>query len=119
MNLQNQLEKILQDLQLVLTETSLILGAICLLIIGLIFKQEIVHKIIFVFVLIIALYFNIGLQSTGLILSDSLILSKQSITLSSLLLLTTALALLYPRYQKMSAEFYFFLLSLCIGSIFM
>ena len=119
MKLQDQLEQILQDLQLIGAETSLMLGAIGLLIIGLIFKQRLVHKLTFLGVLLIALYFNMGVSYTGGLLSNSMVITSQSLSIGSLILVFSAWVLLFPRGGKMSTEFYFLLLSLVVGSFFM
>ena len=119
MSLQGQLEQILQDLQLVWTETSLILGAIFLLILGLISKHRLLHKIIFLGVLLTAFFINLNLNYTGGLLSNSLVATYQAHSLSGLILLFTPFILLYPRGKRMSSEFYFFQLSLIVGSIFM
>ncbi len=118
MTLRDQLEQILQDLQLVWTETSLMLGAILLLVMGLIFKHGVIYKTIFLTVLLTGLYFNIGLSYDGVLLSKSLSISDQTLNFSSLILISMSLILVYPREHKLSAEFYFFLLSLIVGSIF-
>ena len=120
MNLTDQLTDILNDLQSVWTESSLILGAILLLLVGLLQPGSSIVKGIFVAVIGFALWLNImSNQVAGLVLMDSLQLSKPSVYFGSLFLLVALLILLFPRDKKHAPEFYFFILSMLAGSLFM
>lgn len=119
MSLAHQLSDILNDLQLVKTETTLILGAIFLLIASLITKSEWISKIVFSIVIFTAFYFNSFVSETGLALSDSIQLSSLAQRFTNLFLIVGLVLLVYKREQKHAAEFYFFVLSLMIGGVFM
>lgn len=118
MSLTQQLSEILNDLQLIQTETALIIGAIFLLITSLISKSGWVSKIVFSIVILTAFYFNSFLTETGLALSDSILLSPIAKQFTNLFLITGLVLLVYKRGQKHSSEFYFFILSLMIGGVF-
>lgn len=118
MNLQDQLNQILQDLSAASAETSLIGGSILLLVVGLIGKKPVIHKIFFFVALATALYFNLGLKESGYFISNSLTITTQIVVFTSLFLLVAAVALIFPRKEH-TLEFYFLLLSLIIGASFM
>ena len=118
MNLEDQLVQILGDLSLIATETSLILGALLLLIVGLISKNHWLIKGTFVGVLLASLVPTLDASSFGLFLNKSLILNGLNIHFSILLIITTLLVVLFPR-RSHTVEFYFLILSLLIGSLFM
>ncbi|MFK7952412.1 MAG: NADH-quinone oxidoreductase subunit N [Ekhidna sp.] len=119
MSILQQLTDILNDLQLVKTESALMIGAIVLLISGLITKSNRLLKGVFALVIVAALYFNSFVNETGLALSNGIFISSISQQFSNLFLMTGLILLLYERGEKHSAEFYFFILSLLIGSVFM
>lgn len=118
MKLQDQLHGILNDLSLVSTETALMLGAIVLLIAGLISKRPVLIKSIFATVIAVALYFNLQISEVGIHVSESLFSSTYILSFASLFLLFGLLMLLFPR-DKHTPEFYFLILSMIVGSIFM
>lgn len=119
MNLSEQLSGILNDLQSVWTESALILGAIAILIIGLIKSNDIIIKLLFSTVVIVTLWLNIANQSEGLMMMNSIFITKSSIYFGSLFLLVALLITLFPRDKKHSTEFYFFILAMLCGSFFM
>lgn len=118
MKLQNQLHEILIDLTLVTTETSLMIGAVVLLILGLITKRSVLLKAVYAVTIVLGIYFSLKIDSVGFYLSDSLFSSGEIISFSSLFLLVGLLVLVFPRENHVT-EFYFFILALLIGSIFM
>ncbi|MEP1032989.1 NADH-quinone oxidoreductase subunit N [Ekhidna sp.] len=119
MNLTEQLNGILNDLQGVWTETTLILGAIILLLIGLIGSNGVVTKLLMTIIIIVAIGLNVSNQSIGLLLMDSIFISKPSIYFGSLFLIIALMILLFPRDKKHATEFYFFILAMLAGSLFM
>jgi len=118
MKLQDQLDGILKHLSLASTETTLMLGAMVLLIAGLVYKKVILDKVVFSIVLIVALFLNLQIVNGGYYLSNSLYADSESIGFVSLFLLFGLATLIFPR-QKHSNEYYFFVLSLLVGSVFM
>jgi len=118
MNLQDQLNGILQDLSKADVETTLILGAVLLLIAGLITQKTAVLKVVFFSVILFAFSFSIDQGEEGTLLSESLIANRTLVSFTSLFVLLTSLVLLFPR-KKHVVEFYFFVLALLIGSVFM
>ncbi|MBC6400199.1 MAG: NADH-quinone oxidoreductase subunit N [Ekhidna sp.] len=118
MNLKDQLVQILSDLSSVAQESSLILGALILLVTGLIFTNEALLKCIFILSLGIASYYSLKVSSFGFILSNSLEISHLNSKFSQLLIGSTVLLVLFQR-KKQITEFYFLILSLLVGSLFM
>ncbi len=116
--LRDQLNGILEDLALVGTETSLMLGAVLLLIVGLFTQRVAWIKSLYLATLCIAFYLNWQIEQSDLFLSDSLFGSAEIKGFTALFLLTGSLVLLFPR-KKHLPEFYFLLLSLIVGSVFM
>ena len=118
MKLQDQLHGILDHLSLASTETTLMLGASVLLLAGLIWRKLVVDKVLFGAILLIALVFNLRILEGGYYLSDSLYADFESISLASLFLIFGVFTLVFPR-EKHSTEYYFLVLALLTGSIFM
>lgn len=119
MNLGDQLNGILIDLQGVSTESSLILGSIVLLVAGLIRSNVWLIKGIFLAILSIALYFNLGNEVAGLFMMDSLKHSGLILSFNSLFILSGMLLVLFVRDDDHAPEFYFFILAMLVGSLFM
>lgn len=120
MNLQSQLSEIIQSIQYLKVESTLIGGAILLLILGLIKKSNGWIKSIYALTISIAFYFNIGQEAAiGEILSRSIFVSQMSIDITFILLISGILILVFQRPDKHATEFYFFILSILAGSIFM
>lgn len=118
MRLQDQLDGILNDASMALTESSLIIGAIALLLTGLITNRPIVLKAVFVIVVITAFFLNHQVVEEGVFLSQSLFVDAEIIGFTSLFLLLGLLILLFQRKHHCT-EFYFLILSLLVGSVFM
>ncbi|MEO9485056.1 MAG: NADH-quinone oxidoreductase subunit N [Ekhidna sp.] len=119
MNLTEKLNGILNDLQAVWPESSLLLGAILLLVIGLIKSHEIGTKILYGAIILIAYWFNISSELQGGLLMNSIIISAPTNYFGTLFLLVGLLILLFPRNKKHATEFYFFILAMLSGSLFM
>jgi NADH-quinone oxidoreductase subunit N len=119
MSLVQQLTDILNDLQLVKTESVLMIGAIILLITGLITKSGWILKTVFAIVVASAFYFNRTPVEAGSALSSGIYLTTLAQQFTSLFLITSLILLVYKRDQKHAAEFYFFVLALLLGSVFM
>ncbi len=118
MKLQDQLHEILQDLSIVGSESILIVGATMILIIGLIKPNQWLIKGLFLALLVSSLVLNLQIEQGGLFLSDSLFLNKEIVSFESIFILFGALLLVFPRKHHVT-EFYFFILALLVGSIFM
>lgn len=118
MNLHDQLSEIIQSIQYLKVESTVILGAIFLLIVGLISKSGTLIKSIFALTITAAFYFNIGNQAVGEILSRSVFVSQASISFTSIFLISALVLLVYRRSNTHATEFYFFVLSLIVGSLF-
>lgn len=119
MNLQDQLSEIIANLGLLRVESTLILGAIILLIAGLVKKTNWLVKSIYTATILLAFYFNWQGFAMGKILSDSISLTRVAHNFTSILLLSSLLILLYKRSVEHATEFYFFILSILVGSILM
>ncbi len=119
MNLKNQLFEMLGDIQAVGVEVILVCGAIVLLISGLIHNVAWLTKWIYALTVLIAVYANwVGFE-TGTALSESLFITPISHDFTALFLVSSLFILLYKRKKKHAVEFYFFILSLLTGSLFL
>lgn len=118
MNLEDQLVQILSDLSLAATETSLIVGSLALLVTGLITKHSVWIKGVFIASLILSFYFAWDSSFHGYFLSRSLTSNHLSVSFSKLLIISTGAAILFNR-ERHVMEFYFLILALLIGCLFM
>ncbi len=98
-------------------DMTLIIGAILLLILGLIKNQNRLIKGFYAIVLLFACSWKTVPEGT--ILSDTLYMSLIAQNFTCLFLLVSLLILVFPRSTAHSTEFYFFVLSILIGSEFM
>jgi len=119
MNLHEELSEIIVNLGSLKVESTLILGAITLLIVGLLRKSSWLIKSIFGATILLASYFNWQGFAMTEILSGSLSLSTEAHIFAFVLLISCLLILLFKRSSEHATEFYFFILSLLIGSMFM
>ncbi len=119
MNLMDQLTSILNDLQGLWVETTLIFGSILILLVGLFRSSSIITKLIFAGSLLIAVRLNISNESVGVLLIDSINITKPSIYFGSLFLMVALLILLFQRSNKHATEFYFFIMAMLVGSMLM
>lgn len=117
MSLGDQLHQVLSELQWVAQETTLMIGAIVLLVGGLILKKSVAHKAMYLISLLVGLYFTNS--HVGLILSDSMELTAVTSGFSGLISLSLIMVTIFPANHKHSVEFYFLLLALGVGSLFM
>lgn len=118
MKLQDQLHEILIDLFLAGTESALMLGAIVLLLVGLVSNKSWILKSVFTSTIVIAIYLNLQITDTGFFLSQGLYTTAEIGSFTSIFLLYGIFILLFPR-TKHATEFYFLILALLVGSIFM
>ena len=118
MNIEDQLVQLLSDLSLVITETSVILGALTILLVGIISKKSWLIKGTFLTTLIIALFVIQSESGQGLILHKSLTLNRWNYDFDRLFIITSGLVILFPRKAHVT-EFYFLILSLLVGCLFM
>ncbi len=118
MNLLDQLSEILISLEYVKVESTLILGAMILLVAGLIKKSKVVIKLVYAGTLLLAFYFNWQGFPMGAILSSGLENTSIAHNLSSVLILSALLILTYNRSSEHATEFYFFVLCILAGSVF-
>lgn len=118
MNLLDQLSEISSNLEYVKVESTLILGAILLLITGLVNKSNWLIKSVYGATLILAFYFNWQGFPMGTMLSNSLLSTSMAHNFTAILLLAALLILVYSRSNEHATEFYFFILSILAGSIF-
>lgn len=117
MNLTDQLNGILTDIHGVWTESALILGSILLLLFGLVRSNELVIKVVFGLVAIAALWSNTSNSLNGLVMMDSLIITQNTVNFGSLFILVGLLILIIKRKEHVP-EFYFFILAMLVGSLF-
>ncbi|MEM6643042.1 MAG: proton-conducting transporter membrane subunit [Bacteroidota bacterium] len=118
MKLSDQLQGIINELGAAGTETTLMLGAIILLVFGLFQSKPIFIKLLFAATIVFGIYMNLRPVESGFYISTALYLDEQLVYFISLLLLGGLLILLFPRDQH-SVEFYFLVLSLLVGCSFM
>lgn len=119
MNLNDQLNGILNDLQGVWTESILIVGAIFILIVGLLDSNKWLLKSCFLGVLLLAAYYNSLNESIGLLIENSLHIKPSALQFGSLFIWVGILLLSYQRSAKHLVEFCFFILALLVGCLFM
>ncbi|WP_421762578.1 NADH-quinone oxidoreductase subunit N [Ekhidna sp.] len=100
-------------------ESSLMLGAILVLIIGLFRPNQYLIKAIFLIVLIVAFAFNQANSITGILMMESILLSPISKVFGALFLIASSLIVLYRRSKEHAPEFYFFIIAMIVGSLFM
>ncbi|MEQ9405541.1 MAG: proton-conducting transporter membrane subunit [Cyclobacteriaceae bacterium] len=118
MNLEDQLTEIINNLQFLKVESTLMLGAILLLVGGMITKSGILIKSVYAGVILLAFYFNWQGLAVGSTLSESLFLTSTSQHFTAIFLLSSLIILLYKRADEHATEFYFLILSLIVGSLF-
>lgn len=117
--LKGQLEQILDQLTFLRFEMALVIGALVLLVVGLISKRHIVHRVGFAIVLVFSLFVDIGVLETQTILSGSLQIGPLESYVKMLFAAFAIWIVFYPTARKQTPEFYFLMLSMVIGSSFM
>lgn len=118
MSISNQLEGIIGDLYAIAPESVLMVGAMLLLITGLIGANGVAIKSLTALILVLSFIATIEVTTGGLVMSNSLYLAENVRLFSGFFLLVTLILLIFPRSTEHSSEFYFLILSLLIGSLF-
>ena len=118
MSLNDQLNQILNDLQAVWLESTLMLGAVMVLIVGLFSSKAILLWLTFALVMIGGFVAYQGGTLSGEVMLGSIFISEDFRPFSGLLVCSSLLLLVFGR-EKHATEFYFLLLSMLIGSLFM
>ena len=118
MKIKDQLHGILNDLSAASTESTLLAGTFLLLIVGLMTKRVMVIKAVFALVLLLGIVVNLQISEEGYYLSSSLFLNQEILSFTSLLLIFGLMILIFPR-KRHTPEFYFFTISILVGSTFL
>ncbi|MFY0599247.1 MAG: NADH-quinone oxidoreductase subunit N [Cyclobacteriaceae bacterium] len=117
--LKTQLEQILDQLIFLRFELILISGALLLLIIGLFSKSNVAHRIAFCLALVAALFFGTYFTEEEIVLTGSLSFGPLESFIKTLLCIFSIWIVFYSNAKKQSSEFYFLVLAVVIGSVFM
>lgn len=112
----DRLNGILSDLQGTWTESTLMLGAIAILLLGLIHAGTITKALFFI-VLVLGIYLNLSNQLSGEILSGALSLTDQTFAFGTLFMIVGVMLLLFKRAKEHSTEYHFFILAMLTGSL--
>ncbi|MEO9869265.1 NADH-quinone oxidoreductase subunit N [Ekhidna sp.] len=118
MSFNQQLVGILKDLQGTWTESTLIIGSIFILLMGLVKPSKLLMKGGFAISIVLALYFNMDNDLGGERMMNGIFISPSSIYFGSLFLLVSLLVLVFKREKTHAPEFYFFILAMLVGSLF-
>lgn len=118
MKFEQLLHGIISELALLSTEAAVMLGAVSLLILGIFTNKSYLIKGFYAAVIAIALFFNLQVMKGGLFLSDSLYTDGEITGFTSLFLLVGLCVLVFKRKQH-TTEFYFLVLAMLVGAIFM
>lgn len=119
MNKTDLLNQMMADLYYLKMESTILIGAVVLLIVGLIYPSERVIKIVYASVLCAGICFGLAPSTNGPMLSSSLFLTSTASSFSMLILMAGGLLLVFPRDRRHATEFYFLCLSLIGGSLFL
>ncbi|MEM9895466.1 MAG: proton-conducting transporter membrane subunit [Bacteroidota bacterium] len=119
MQVERQLNNLLNDLESVSLEAFLMLGAIAVLLVGLFTKRSLIIKSIFFVVIVFGMSVNLLFSRSGDLMLGSLYISENSTLFSSLFLLACLSLLVFERKDTHACEFYFMIIALLLGSIFM
>ncbi|NQZ77461.1 MAG: hypothetical protein HRT61_15370, partial [Ekhidna sp.] len=111
MSLNDQLNQILNDLQAVWLESTLMLGAVLVLIVGLFSSKAILLRLTFALVMIGGFVAYQGGTLSGEVMLGSIFISEDFRPFSGLLVCSSLLLLVFGR-EKHATEFYFLLLSM-------
>ncbi|WP_370087306.1 NADH-quinone oxidoreductase subunit N [Ekhidna sp.] len=118
MSLIEQLNSILNELQGVWTETALMLGAIVTLLVGLIKRLDKLVIVVYLLSIVVSIALNYNNTLSGSILSGSLALSSLSSSFGFIFLIIGGLLPLFGRAKQHRTEFFFFILAMLVGSLF-
>ncbi len=115
----NQLENILEDLSSLTFEMTLAGGAILLLVVGLVLKHNLIYKIGYVTILMVALLLvSFGADEVVLFNGD-LQFNDLGSVLKALFIFTGIWIVFFPSTEKHGSEYYFLVISMILGSSFM
>ena len=122
--LKEQLEQIINQLASLGMEMTLIGGALMLLTLGLIFKNTNfkntnVHRLFYACIILIAFWLNPSFSSEETILTGTLSIGPMECLIKGLLLLFSLWIVFFANAKNQTSEFYFLVLSILIGSVFM
>ncbi|MFT6866212.1 MAG: NADH-quinone oxidoreductase subunit N [Cyclobacteriaceae bacterium] len=117
--MKSQLEQIIGQLSLLHFEVILIAGALLLLILGLVVKNNLSQRIGFCLVLVVALLFQQYSNTEQVILTGALKLGPLESFIKTLIVVFAIWIVFFANAKKRAAEFYFLILSIVIGSVFM
>jgi NADH-quinone oxidoreductase subunit N len=115
-----QLYQILSDLNLLKAEAALILATVVFLVIGLMTTSRWVIKLLYIACLVTFIVFQEGIAVDSSLIFDGIykIGSLESFY-KLLFVIFSAFLVFYPSEKKQGVEFYFLLLAIVVGSIFM
>ncbi|WP_258104457.1 NADH-quinone oxidoreductase subunit N [Marinoscillum sp. MHG1-6] len=119
MMLKEQLGQIIEHLTYLRLEAALIVGATLLLVVGLINKKNLVARIGFAVVVVGSLFFAGFNEETQWLFTKSIVTGPMESVLKMLFLAFSVWIVFYAEAEKRTSEFYFLILSILIGSIFM
>jgi NADH-quinone oxidoreductase subunit N len=119
MTLSQQLEMIVRELSYVQYEGILMLGALVLLIVGLVNANVWLIKTVFGAIILMAFLQNLEQPPDGFILNKSLQPHGHAQLFNALFCFSAFMLLIYRRSAKHALEFYFFILSILIGASFL
>lgn len=117
--MKSQLEQIIDQLSFLHFEVALIAGALFYLILGLIIKNNLISRIAFCLVLIVALLFQQFSTNEMTLLSGAIKIGPLEDFIKTLIAAFSIWIVFFPNARKQTSEFYFLILSIVIGSIFM
>ena len=117
--LTNQLNNILDSLEGLSFEISLAVGALILLMAGLIWKQALVSQVIYVMVLLGAMWMVRVDAVSGFLFGDTLATDSMGQIMKLLFGITSLWVVFFPTTGTYRSEYYFLMLSLVLGSTLM
>ncbi|GAB4246608.1 MAG: NADH-quinone oxidoreductase subunit N [Ekhidna sp.] len=118
MNMDALLNEIIGNLYQVLPESSLMVGAILILMVGLLKQHEWQVRSLFFASVVAAFYLRFYVSDTGLALANSLHFTSFSKPFELLFLLVLGAGLIFKRTSHLP-EYYFLILAMGVGSLFM
>ena len=116
---QDQLSDILDHLSLMSYEVVLMMGALIVLVGGLVTKKTLIARVLFVATLLATLLASVVRQEPEMIFYDALILDALGDIFKLLFSGLAIWIVFFPGAQKRNSEFYFLILAMMVGSVFM
>jgi NADH-quinone oxidoreductase subunit N len=117
--LKGKLEQIIDQLAALQMEMALISGALLLLLIGLITKKNTLVRAVFCLILLLGFYLNPLFTGEETILSNTLAVGRMESLIKGFLIVFTIGIVFFANAKRQTSEFYFLILSIVIGSVFM